>query len=216
MTDYCELLSSLKQEYKARKNEIRARLAEFRRKLREPEEELFAELGFCLFTPQSKALSCDRAMSTLKQCGLLMKGSRREVSEKMHGVRFRNQKAGYLVEARAVLLGKKESLKDAVSGSSNSADLREWLVKNVRGLGYKEASHFLRNVGRGEDLAILDRHVLKNLVTYGVLEEVPRSLTRKRYLDIENKMRAFSKEIGVSMEELDLLFWSMETGRVFK
>jgi len=38
----------------------------------------------------------------------------------------------------------------------------EWLVKNLTGLGYKEAGHFLRNIGSGK-IAILDRHILRNL-----------------------------------------------------
>jgi N-glycosylase/DNA lyase len=92
---------------------------------------------------------------------------------------------------------------------------REYLVKNVKGLGLKEASHFLRNIGHN-NLAILDRHILKNLHKLGVIEEVPRSLTKKAYLDIEEKFKRFSKKIGITMDELDLLFWSMETGKVFK
>jgi N-glycosylase/DNA lyase len=86
----------------------------------------------------------------------------------------------------------------------------------VLGLGYKEASHFLRNIGLGEDLAILDRHILKNLMLLGVIREVPTSLSRKTYLEIERKMTAFSKEAGIPMSKLDLLLWYKEAGEVFK
>ena len=86
----------------------------------------------------------------------------------------------------------------------------------MKGLGYKEASHFLRNIGVGLDLAILDRHIIKNLKRYGVIEEVPKSLTPKKYLEIEEKMKEFARRIDIPMPELDLLFWSMETGEVFK
>ena len=84
------------------------------------------------------------------------------------------------------------------------------------GLGYKEASHFLRNIGLGEDLAILDRHILKNLVLLGVIDEVPSSLSRKTYLDIERRMTEFSKRLGINMGQLDLLLWYKEAGEVFK
>lgn len=84
------------------------------------------------------------------------------------------------------------------------------------GLGYKEAGHFLRNVGLGEDLAILDRHILKNLVLLGVIDEVPASLTKRRYLEIERRMIEFSKKTGIPMGHLDLLLWSKETGEIFK
>ena len=95
-------------------------------------------------------------------------------------------------------------------------EAREWLVANVRGLGYKEASHFLRNVGRGEELAILDRHVLKNLVKHNAIEEIPKTLTKKRYMEIEQKMKEFSQKVSIPLAHLDLLFWSEEAGRVFK
>ena len=66
------------------------------------------------------------------------------------------------------------------------------------------------------NLAILDRHILKNLVVLGVIKEIPKSLTEKKYLEIEGKFEEFSKKINISMDELDLLFWSAEAGEVFK
>ena len=95
-------------------------------------------------------------------------------------------------------------------------DKREWLVENVYGYGYKEAAHFLRNIGFYEDIAILDRHILKNLAKLKVIDEVPKSLTKKKYFEIEEKMRSFCNETGISMEELDLILWSQETGEIFK
>ena len=89
-----------------------------------------------------------------------------------------------------------------------------YLVKNVKGLGLKEASHFLRNTGH-ENLAILDRHILKNLAKLNIIE-LPKTLTPKIYFEIENKFQNFSKEVNIPMDELDLLFWSMETGEIFK
>ena len=93
---------------------------------------------------------------------------------------------------------------------------REWLVENIKGIGYKEASHFLRNIGFGKDLAILDVHILKNLKEYKVIQKIPKSLTKKEYLKIENKFRDFCRRIKIPMNELDLLLWSKETGFVFK
>ncbi len=83
-------------------------------------------------------------------------------------------------------------------------------------MGYKESSHFLRNIGFGDDIAILDRHILKNLVKYGVIKEIPKSLTDKKYLEIEQKMKKFSEEAEIPFSHLDLLWWSEETGEIFK
>lgn len=109
-----------------------------------------------------------------------------------------------------------QSLRSTLEMFSSPAAAREWLVENVKGLGYKEASHFLRNIGLGEELAILDRHILKNLLLLGVIAELPRSPTKRLYLEIEKEMAAFSSRTGIPMGQLDLLLWYKEAGEVFK
>jgi N-glycosylase/DNA lyase len=79
----------------------------------------------------------------------------------------------------------------------------------------KEASHFLRNIGE-RNLAILDRHIFKHLKRLGVIKEIPRSVTKRRYLEIEKKWHKYANKIGILLDELDLLFWSMETGEIRK
>jgi len=93
---------------------------------------------------------------------------------------------------------------------------REWLVKHIKGLGYKEASHFLRNIGVGEKFAILDRHIMRNLIKFKVIEKLPKSMSPKIYIEIEQKMKQFANKNKIPLCELDLLFWSMETGSIFK
>jgi N-glycosylase/DNA lyase len=88
-------------------------------------------------------------------------------------------------------------------------------VKNVKGLGWKESSHFLRNIGY-RDLAILDRHILKCLVRLSVLKNLPQTLTAKKYKEIEKIFLAFANEVGIPIDELDLLFWSLATGEILK
>lgn len=76
-------------------------------------------------------------------------------------------------------------------------------------------SHFLRNVGF-TNVAILDRHVLAVLCAHKLIDEVPRSLTRRSYLKIEEKLRKFAQELNLSLGELDLYLWYMKTGDVLK
>lgn len=195
-------------EYKKKKYEIKKRLKEF--KVRKGKD-VFAELCFCILTPQSKATSCDEAVKALKKSGLLFKGNLHDIKEKLKGkARFHNKKAAYLIGARNVFQKEKKFK------FSNAFETREWLVKNIKGLGYKEASHFLRNIGRGENLAILDVHILKNLKKFGVIKKIPTTITKKSYIDIEKRMGEFSRRTRIPLEELDLLFWSRETGFVFK
>lgn len=201
-----DILSS----YKTKKNEIQKRLDEFRKA--KSDEGLFAELVFCILTPQSKAHSCDLAVRDLFESKVIFSGNARAIESRLKSsVRFHKTKARHIIKARSFL---NNGIKAKLVGSPT--DVREWLVQNVYGLGYKEASHFLRNVGLGEELAILDRHILKNLVKHGVIKEIPKSLTRKRYMEIEGKMKKFSGNLGIPVSHLDLLFWSEETGEVFK
>ncbi len=203
--------------YGERRDAIQKRLREFKEILDRSDDEVFAELCFCLLTPQSSAKTCWAAVSRLKERSLLLKGKANEIQLQLNDVRFGNSKAKYIVEARHLFTKDgKLYLKSHLSSFANMFELREWMVENVKGLGYKEASHFLRNIGLGEEFAILDRHILRNLKRMEVISEVPVSITKKRYLEIEEKLRRFSREIRIPLADLDLLFWSRETGWIFK
>src|SRR2546428_4309332 len=203
--------------YNEKHNAIHKRLQEFKEILDRNDDNIFAELCFCLLTPQSSAKTCWAAVSRLRERSLLLKGGATEIQPQLNDVRFGESKAKYIVEARATFTNDgKLHLKSHLSSFANTFELREWMVENVKGLGYKEASHFLRNIGLGEEFAILDRHILRNLKRLEVISEVPVSITKKRYLEIEEKLRRFSREIGIPLADLDLLFWSRETGWIFK
>jgi N-glycosylase/DNA lyase len=121
------------------------------------------------------------------------------------------------LEARGKFLnGNPVSLRSILSEINDGYQAREWLVGNVKGIGYKEAGHFLRNIGFNQDLAILDRHILKNLKKLGVIDPVPESLSRRQYLTTEVKMKEFSEVIGIPMSHLDFVLWYKETGEILK
>ena len=208
-----DALTSLRKLYAERKQDIEERLGQFRMLWESGSEEvLFDELVFCLLTPQSRARACWAAVESLHSKGLLMTAGVERLSAELGRVRFRNNKARYIVSAREMF----GTVKQTFERFADAAEAREWLAGNVRGLGYKEASHFLRNIGLGEDLAILDRHILRNLAALGVIPGVPASMSRKRYLEIETRMHHFSKSVDIPMAHLDLLLWLRETGEIFK
>ena len=189
---------------------VEARMREFREVGAGSSSEIFKELCFCLLTANFSAERCieiQRAMGdgflTLPEALLIER--LREL-----GHRFPRARAGYIVEARRL----RSSLKEVLESFGNSRELRDWLVREVRGVGYKEASHFLRNVGR-TDVAIIDRHILNLLAEYGLIER-PRVLTRRRYLEIEGLLRGVAEMAGLSLGELDLYLWYLETGKVLK
>lgn len=211
------MINDLLKRYEVKKTEIKKRLGEFK-KIKDMEDEtIFAELAFCLCTPQSKATTCWNAVQALVKNNLLYSGKKEQIKPFLNAVRFNENKSNYIIEARNLFSdGNKLNVKKLVDSSEDPHKLREWLVENVNGIGMKEASHFLRNIGIGNDLAILDTHILKNLKKYGVIEDVPKNLNKKKYLEIENRMKKFAEDTGIPIDELDLLLWSEETGFVFK
>lgn len=208
----------IKEIYKNIKADIEKQILCFKRIWKNgTEEELFTELAFCILTPQSKARSGWKAICNLKEKNLLTCGEYGDINCELNIVRFKNKKTEYLINAREKFLGNGGlSLRKSLETHPDIIEKRNWLVNEIKGYGFKEASHFLRNIGLGEDIAILDRHILKNLKLLGVIEEVPQSITRKKYLEIEDRFRSFSRKIGIPLDHMDFILWYKEAGEVFK
>ncbi len=206
------------REYDRKREEIRARLSDFRRMWREPDERLFEEVAYCILAVQTKARASDAAVSGLKARGLLLGGDVPAIAAFLRTrTRFHNHKAAYLVAARErFLVDGRWTLKETLAGFGSPEAARDWLVAEVDGFSMKEASHLLRNIGLAEDLAILDRHVLRNLARHGVIRAVPKSLTPRRYRGIEARWREFARAVGIPLAEMDLVFFSRGAGAILK
>lgn len=199
---------NVKEEYSKKKHEIQSKLDEFANNRSMNKEDLFLELCFCLSTPGSKAERAEKVINR-KNKDLLIHGSEKDVANHLKGfVRFHNNKACYIVKARKFmeLIGKLPE---------DSAEAREFLVKNIDGLGMKEASHFLRNIGY-RNVCIVDRHITSCLCDLKVISENKTPSSEKEYLEVENRMKGYSKKVGIDADELDLLFWSSRTGKIIK
>ncbi|OYT53334.1 MAG: N-glycosylase [Candidatus Altiarchaeales archaeon ex4484_2] len=188
---------------------VESRLVEFRKAGSGVPSRLFRELCFCLTTANCGAESCLVVLDEVGDGFLLLPED--ELSSRLRelGYRFPNRRASFIVEARSHI-----SSLEGVLSSGDSGEVRDWLVGNVRGLGLKEASHFLRNVGFF-DVAIIDFHIIDLLVGKGLIKR-PRSLSRRRYLEVEGVLRKIADKAKMSLGELDLYLWYLETGKVLK
>lgn len=230
-------IRNLKKEYLLKKNRINSRLKEFDRFYNEPcswfyksnkmelrqvnknnDERLFEELCFCIFTANTSAEMGMKAIDAVR--GLLMNGTAEEMTKKLEGIyRFSVLRPSYIIHTRDYLKNELNfSLKEKIESLKHDAEeLRNFFAFNpgVKGISCKEASHFLRNIGF-KGYAILDKHILNSLIEFNVIEEIKTPVTAKLYPEIEKKMKLFSNEIGIPMDELDLLLWSRRNGRILK
>ena len=200
----------LEEKYLELKPPIQKRLKVFSKV---PPEDYFYELCFCICTPQSKAGNALKVEKKLRERDFhnISFDPVPILRNPDHYIRFHNQKSQRLLEAKE----KFPLIMDMLNSEENAQTKRTWLVENVKGLGMKESSHFLRNIGC-RNLAILDRHILKHLVHCRIFREIPKVNSIKQYLEIEKKFYKFALRTEIPLDELDLLFWSYETGEILK
>ncbi len=191
------------------KNQIDKRIQEFKNTNKKSNEQLFNELCFCLLTANFNAEKCIKIQKNIGKC--FWTDSKEELKEKLKnfGHRFPNARAEYIHNAKNC----KNQLTKIISSNDKKA-IREWLVKNVNGIGYKESSHFLRNIGF-DDYAIIDFHIIDLLVDYKLIKK-PKTITKNKYLKIEKILEKIAKKANLTLAELDLYLWYMETGKILK
>jgi len=205
------LLQSIKNLKNSKvKNLVDTRLREFKEIGNGSSNEIFEELCFCILTANFNA---ERSMKIQRQIGdEFLTISKSDLARKLRelGHRFPDTRARYVVDARKY----KNLLKDIVKTFNDGNELREWIVKNVKGIGYKEASHFLRNIGY-TSFAIVDFHIIDVLTKHKIIEK-PNMLTKRKYLEIEDLLGKIARKSNVNLAELDLYLWYMETGKILK
>ena len=213
-----ELREKLRISYNAKSGIIRARLEEFRDVYRNGDDgRIFEELAFCICTAGASAKMGLRSIEALRD--ILLEGSLKKFRRRLEGVhRFPNYRPAYIIHTREYL--RREHglrLRDLIESFEDPLERRDFFARNkdIKGIGYKESSHFLRNIGY-QGYAILDKHILNTLFEHGMLESPKPPGTRDRYISIENSLRQFADDIGIPFDELDLLLWSEKTGEILK
>jgi N-glycosylase/DNA lyase len=213
-------VETIRAAHQARRKEIRARLREFREVWNSGSDgRLWEEMVYCIFTAGASARMGLRAVDAIRP--LLKQGAAEAMTRALvraRAYRFHNVRPAYIVATRDYL---RESfalrLRDRLKGFRDPLERRDWLAREprIKGLGYKEASHFLRNIGF-KGYGILDKHILRCLSELGSIDSPKPPTTRSRYLDIESRMQQAAKQLQIDFDELDLVLWSMKTGEVLK
>lgn len=206
-----EILKEIERLKKSEvKDTVQSRMTEFRNLGKGDIDSIFSELCFCITTANFNAERSIRMQGVIGKgyCDMPEAELARKLKEQGH--RFPKARASYISNAR----GQKERLKEKLGSYERERELREWVADNVKGIGLKEASHFLRNIGF-RNLAIIDFHIIDLLVRYGIIER-PNTLTPKRYIEIEDKLKELADRTKLNLAELDMYLWYMETGKILK
>lgn len=211
-------IEKIKQTHAARGEEIRARLAEFEDIWRAGDDaRLWEEMVFCFFTGGCSARMGLRSVEAVRP--LLQSGTHEELMNALVGAhRYPRARAGYIVASRDFLQEHcAMRLREKLSSFADDLERRDWLVKEkgIKGLGYKEASHFLRNIGL-KGYAILDKHVLRSLAELKIIDDPKPPNTRSKYLRIEQQLKDFTRQLEIDFDEMDLVLWSLKTGEILK
>ncbi len=213
------------QTYETLKNELI--LNEQKNWVSNPTFEQFKhEAVFCLMTPQSKALASQAVLDEVK-------GDLSAITSDImgrNGVRFKNNKFDNI----QIFLEDAKEYYDIYSGDSDSKMVRNIFAAQIKGYGLKEASHLCRNAGRGNGIAIVDRHILNCYINrwheksegYEHLSPAVRycegifmkeiALTEYRYWLIEECIVNYARSLSIPEKYLDMIWWSEKSGHMFK
>jgi N-glycosylase/DNA lyase len=174
----------------------------------------YEELVYCLLTAYASARMGQKCVDALCYDKILIDGSLKDITDCLitEGHRFAKTRADYIYNTRQLA----PTIKQKIQSFKETKQTRDWLTKNIKGIGLKEASHYLRNVGYF-DLAILDRHIIANMNEHEIIDHPKnKSLTRKRYLEYEEKLQLVADKLNLLPGELDLYMWYRKTGKVMK
>jgi len=213
-----ERIAELKTLYLLKRVAIQERLNDFEAIWRSADDfRLFEELVFCIFTAGASAKMGINCIERIRPI-LLTATHGRLTRAVLHKHRYPRSRSGYIVHTRKYVQREHAmNLRNAIESITDFHLRRDFFAANpgIKGIGYKEASHYLRNIGlRG--YAILDKHILRSLHEFEVIDSPKPPGTRRRYLEIEEKMRDFARNIAIDFDELDLLLWSIKTGEILK
>jgi N-glycosylase/DNA lyase len=208
----------IKRKHNERRHEILKRLSEFEDIWNNASDErLWEEMVFCFFTGGCSAKMGLRSIEAVRP--FLKNGTHDELSQALVGVhRYPNARSKYIVHSRDFLTKHCQMrLRTKLKAFNCDQARRDWLVKEkgIKGLGYKEASHYLRNIGF-KGYGILDKHVLRCMAELRLISDPKPPNTRLRYLTTELSLKSFAESLEIDFDELDLVLWSMKTGEILK
>lgn len=177
--------------------------------------EIFKQAVYCFLTPATKSDSADKTYQYLFENNIFYHATLEQLAQILREkpyIRFHNQKA------KRLLQWQKEGMYHVqqILNIPSALEKREYIVQNINGMNYKEATHFLRNTGMSEDLVILDRHIIYFMQKVNLLtSEQDMKILSRNYLLWEQMFinfinsKIWQESIGVStIPQADFAIWA--------
>jgi N-glycosylase/DNA lyase len=189
------------------------------------EANVWYEFSCCVLSSQVPFSLAQAAADKIDESGILSSPNSRprsdieqDLSAILHGAlsidgklrryRFPAAKSAQLAAAKSNIMGCFGSLTEALNHYSDVEDTRQWFVQHAPGLGPKQASMFLRNLGVSDEMAILDRHILSYMSLTGLCHESRAAISSyKSYKSYETVLRDHANSLGYTLGLFDWALW---------
>jgi N-glycosylase/DNA lyase len=189
------------------------------------DQQLWRELSCCLLSSQVPFPLAQAAADEIYRVGALemqvgrrweevqtvvltILQSRFDVGPSSRRYRFPVSRSYQLAKTWALVRERSGSLSAALASFEDAHEARSWFVTNAPGIGPKQASMFLRNVGVTYDLAILDRHVLKYMSALGLCSvQVSQLSSLGQYRVHEAVLQEHAADVGYPVGLVDWAIW---------
>lgn len=192
------------------------------------ESTLWKQLCFCILSSNVNFESARSALNHLSQKGflksefLLNKHSSQKIifnelakplylpyriDGNLRKYRFPFVRAKNIVDAANHIYSDGYTIRQTLKEIGSEIEARNYLAKNISGLGLKESSHFLRNIKFSSSLAIIDVHILSFLEELGLILFDKKIISQNEYIKLEELMQRISKIYGMNLSILDNAIW---------
>jgi len=187
------------------------------------EDRLWTELACCVLSSQVPYSIAQLAAVRVEASGLLLEGHTSaeglegalaellkrpfEIQGTLRRYRFPDSRARQLAATAMKVRCHADGLAGLLAGFDEIESARDWFVTHAPGLGPKQASMFLRNVGASYDLAVLDRHVINYMTIVGLTADAAPTRRMVDYRRDEIILRDHAAGFGLPVGFLDWAVW---------
>lgn len=181
------------------------------------EDDLWRELVACVLGSRVRFEAAHAAVERMGEMELLTDRRRSSrfdqyeedtVAALSGGYPFYRVRAKQIRRAAERLYGSRGSVREFLDDACDIREARRRLASEVPGLGPKQASLFLRNIGYATHVAVLDVHVLTYMSWVGLTEQIVKSIsTVRKYEMLEDSFIEHSYSFGYTPDRFDLAVW---------